>query len=106
MQVYLSTRRGTWVINRVWHKGLPIDIKKTRLSIFLYSFLPARLTNYMREKQVQERFDHKLYGLQPGHRFSQQHPMINDDLPKQNHIREQSLSKQILSQLIFINVLL
>ena len=33
------------------------------------------------EKALNERFDHKLYGLQPKHRLRAVHPTVQDDLP-------------------------
>ena len=40
---------------------------------------PDRL-NAMVEKQLNQKFDHTKYGLKPKHRFTQQHPMANDEL--------------------------
>ncbi|XP_043076185.1 flavin-containing monooxygenase 5-like [Puntigrus tetrazona] len=81
-QVYLSTRRGSWIVNRVGNKGVPSDmvLKKRALNWFL-GWMPAECSNKWREKQLNKRFDHKLYGLQPVHRIFSQHPTVNDDLP-------------------------
>ena len=35
----------------------------------------------MGQRAANQRFDHKKFGLQPDHGISQQHPMVNDDLP-------------------------
>ncbi|MEE6496162.1 hypothetical protein FKM82_002245 [Ascaphus truei] len=81
-QVFLSTRRGAWIVNRISDNGYPVDIVK--LSRFLYMMqnaLPSFLTNYIAEKGLNERFNHGNYGLLPRHRYLSQHPTINDDLP-------------------------
>ncbi|XP_067239559.1 flavin-containing monooxygenase 5-like [Chanodichthys erythropterus] len=81
-QVYLSTRKGTWILNRVGDNGLPSDMMfKNRMRGWINQMLPFGFINNLREKQLNKRFDHKLYGLQPAHRAFSQDPMINDDLP-------------------------
>ncbi|XP_073672785.1 flavin-containing monooxygenase 5-like [Garra rufa] len=81
-QVYLSTRRGSWIVNRVGDKGVPSDMifNKRALKCF-FRLLPVGFANKSREKQLNKRFNHKLYGLQPAHRVYSQHPTVNDDLP-------------------------
>ncbi|XP_041125783.1 flavin-containing monooxygenase 5-like [Polyodon spathula] len=81
-QVFLSTRRGSWVLNRVSDNGYPIDIMySTRIMELLKKYLPYSLLNWLGERKLNARFDHSLYGLQPEHRLFSQHPMMNDDLP-------------------------
>ncbi|XP_059369092.1 dimethylaniline monooxygenase [N-oxide-forming] 5 [Carassius carassius] len=81
-QVYLSTRRGSWILNRVGEKGVPSDmLLNNRMSNWLIQMLPVGFINNFGEKQLNKRFNHKLYGLQPAHRVFSQHPMVNDDLP-------------------------
>ncbi|XP_048064526.1 flavin-containing monooxygenase 5-like isoform X3 [Megalobrama amblycephala] len=81
-QVYLSTRKGSWILNRVGDNGLPSDmVYKNRMRGWIIQMLPVGFINGVREKQLNKRFDHKLYGLQPAHRVFSQHPMDNDDLP-------------------------
>uniref|UniRef100_A0A8C2GM15 Flavin-containing monooxygenase n=1 Tax=Cyprinus carpio TaxID=7962 RepID=A0A8C2GM15_CYPCA len=81
-QVYLSTRRGSWILNRVGDKGVPIDmLLNNRMNVCLSQMLPVGFINHFGEKQLNKRFNHKLYGLQPAHRVFSQHPMVNDDLP-------------------------
>ncbi|NXU76211.1 FMO5 monooxygenase, partial [Oreotrochilus melanogaster] len=81
-QVFLSTRRGAWVFNRVGDQGYPTDtIITTRMKIFLKYLLSSSMVNRLVEKQLNARFDHALYGLKPKHRILDQHPTINDDLP-------------------------
>jgi len=80
--VYLSTRRGSWVVNRVAHNGLPTDYIYNRHVIYdIRKYLPRRLVNYLVEKQMNDRFDHALYGVKPDHGFDAQHVTINDELP-------------------------
>ncbi|ROL55563.1 Dimethylaniline monooxygenase [N-oxide-forming] 5 [Anabarilius grahami] len=81
-QVYLSTRKGSWIINRVGDNGLPSDMMfRNRMRGWINQMLPVGFINNVREKQLNKRFNHKLYGLQPAHRVFNQEPMINDDLP-------------------------
>ncbi|XP_029818088.1 dimethylaniline monooxygenase [N-oxide-forming] 5 [Manacus vitellinus] len=81
-RVFLSTRRGAWILNRVGDQGYPIDtILTTRMKVFLQGLLsPSLACDYM-EKKLNARFDHTHYGLKPKHRVLHQHPTINDDLP-------------------------
>ncbi|XP_072919676.1 flavin-containing monooxygenase 5-like [Hemitrygon akajei] len=77
-QVFLSTRRGAWVITRVAESGYPADLTFTRRFYgLLISFLPELLIR----RSINSRFDHGNYGLQPSHSFYSQHPTVNDDLP-------------------------
>ncbi|KAG9466621.1 hypothetical protein GDO78_016353 [Eleutherodactylus coqui] len=80
-QVFLSTRRGVWLLNRVYDGGLPVDIVIfTRFfTIFLDAF--PSLVNTMLEYKANSRVDHENFGLKPRHRFLSQHPTISDDLP-------------------------
>ncbi|XP_056337116.1 flavin-containing monooxygenase 5-like [Danio aesculapii] len=81
-QVYLSTRKGSWILNRVGDNGIPSDMLfNRRLQIWFLKMLPVGFVNNVGEGRLNKRFDHKLYGLQPEHRFFSQHPMVNDDLP-------------------------
>ncbi|KAK6314025.1 hypothetical protein J4Q44_G00154840 [Coregonus suidteri] len=80
-QVYLSTRRGAWVVSRVGAGGLPGDLMGTsRLDGLLQKLFPSWITR-MIEKNLNQSFDHRLYGLQPKHGFFAQIPVVNDDLP-------------------------
>ncbi|KHN87427.1 Dimethylaniline monooxygenase [N-oxide-forming] 5 [Toxocara canis] len=80
--VTISTRRGTWLFNRVWTSGMPYDIYLlTRWYTFLIDHLPWTLCNEYVEYRLQQRLDHDTYGLRPYHRFFQQHPTLNDTLP-------------------------
>ncbi|XP_018425984.1 PREDICTED: dimethylaniline monooxygenase [N-oxide-forming] 5-like [Nanorana parkeri] len=81
-KVFLSTRRGAWVTHRVSKNGFPRDI--TNLSRFrnvIIKTLPSSVSNYMIESALNNRFNHCNYGLLAQHRFSGQHPTVNDELP-------------------------
>ncbi|KAG2461387.1 FMO5 monooxygenase, partial [Polypterus senegalus] len=69
-QVFLSTRRGCWVLNRILDDGLPYDmLLLTRFASLLKKILPLTFLNWMEEQKLNKRFDHKLYGLQAKHRY-------------------------------------
>ncbi|KAG0410167.1 hypothetical protein HPB47_012705, partial [Ixodes persulcatus] len=81
-QVWLSTRRGSWVIGRVGPRGQPFDAcYQTRLLNVLFHWLPYWLVCLACERAVEQRFDHGAYQLRPKHRIFGQHPMVNDALP-------------------------
>ncbi|XP_015278055.1 PREDICTED: dimethylaniline monooxygenase [N-oxide-forming] 5-like [Gekko japonicus] len=81
-QVFLSTRRGAWILNRVGDKGYPGDVVfSTRFNLLLKQFLLPYIVNNWVENRLNERFNHSHYGLKPQHRFLSQHPTINDELP-------------------------
>ncbi|NXD08584.1 FMO5 monooxygenase, partial [Nothocercus nigrocapillus] len=81
-QVFLSTRRGAWVLHRLAESGYPFDFSYiTRLTQILNSLVPLSVGSFVLERKLNARFDHALYGLQPQHRIFHQHPTINDDLP-------------------------
>ncbi|KAL3069903.1 hypothetical protein niasHS_015638 [Heterodera schachtii] len=79
--VTISTRRGTWVFNRVIQNGLPYDVVyQSRFYDWLMRILPWTIANDFHEHRMQQRMDHDMYGLRPAHRFFQQHPAVNDCL--------------------------
>ncbi|CAM4590695.1 unnamed protein product [Lepidochelys olivacea] len=81
-QVFLSTKRGAWILGRIGEEGYPLDtIYITRYMEFLMRIVPLSLLNYFAEKKLNAKFNHAIYGLQPAHRFFSQHPTFNDDLP-------------------------
>ncbi|KAM9689394.1 LOW QUALITY PROTEIN: flavin-containing monooxygenase 5 [Trichechus inunguis] len=84
-QVFLSTRRGAWILNRVGDHGYPFDVLfSSRLNYFKKKIVSQSLLNTLLENKMNQRFDHEMFGLKPKHRALSQHPTINDDLP--NHI--------------------
>ncbi|GFQ93171.1 dimethylaniline monooxygenase 5 [Trichonephila clavata] len=81
-KVYLSSRRGAWVLPRVGPKGHPFDAVFVRRYLhLLQNLLPYNLVCYVSEKQINERFNHDLYNLKPKHRIWSQHPTVSDTLP-------------------------
>lgn len=80
-QVYLSTRRGAWILSRVSDDGLPFDVLLlTRFQHLMSRCLPESVTNYTMERWLERHLNHRLYGLRPAHRWSAQHPTVCDDL--------------------------
>ncbi|KAL3078235.1 hypothetical protein niasHS_012122 [Heterodera schachtii] len=81
-KVYLSTRTGSWVINRVWEKGHPTDaVLLNRFAFALRAITPRGVQNRLIERKLNLRFDHERYGLRPSHRFLEAHVTVNDELP-------------------------
>ncbi|XP_043076163.1 flavin-containing monooxygenase 5-like isoform X2 [Puntigrus tetrazona] len=81
-KTFLSTRKGAWVIGRMVGRGLPLDMTMVRrVRDMIYSLLPRALLNWFGERSLNQRHDHKLYGLQATHRIFDQRTIINDDLP-------------------------
>ncbi|XP_028817550.1 dimethylaniline monooxygenase [N-oxide-forming] 5-like [Denticeps clupeoides] len=80
-QVFLSSRSGAWVVPRVGDGGLPVDVVSgIRLASLLMWLLPSWIDGVMKKK-LNQRFNHRLYGLQPSHGIFSQLPVVNDDLP-------------------------
>ncbi|XP_054419258.1 flavin-containing monooxygenase 5 isoform X1 [Pteronotus mesoamericanus] len=81
-QVFLSTRRGAWIINRVADHGYPNDVLfLSRFNYFVGKICGQSLMNTYLEKKMNQRFNHEMYGLKPKHRALSQHPTLNDVLP-------------------------
>ncbi|KAJ8376354.1 hypothetical protein SKAU_G00069340 [Synaphobranchus kaupii] len=80
-QLFLSTRRGAWVLNRVAEDGFPIDLQFNRVLQLVRSLLPFGFFCSIGENRLNHRFNHKLYALKPKHRLFSQHPTVNDELP-------------------------
>ncbi|KAK0411603.1 hypothetical protein QR680_005739 [Steinernema hermaphroditum] len=79
--VTISTRRGSWIFNRVAEGGMPYDVLlMTRYHDFMMETIPWTVANDWMEHRLQQRMDHDTYGLRPDHRFFQQHPTVNDAL--------------------------
>ena len=76
--VFLSTRRGAWVLSRMGKGGEPFDQQANRR---FASLIPFALRLYLFSKIVNDRFDHETFALRPQHPIGSQHPMVNDDLP-------------------------
>ena len=52
-----------------------------RTNVFLGQILPISWQMDDMEGRLNKRFNHETYGLRPKHRFLQQHPTVNDELP-------------------------
>ncbi|XP_029473740.1 dimethylaniline monooxygenase [N-oxide-forming] 2-like isoform X2 [Rhinatrema bivittatum] len=80
--VFLSTRRGAWLMSRVYDNGFPWDIVyTTRLKNWFRNILPPSIAIWLNAKKMNERFDHSNYGLQPRDSTQWKEPLFNDDLP-------------------------
>lgn len=68
--MYLSTRRGAWVIRQVSDNGVPVDMKyNTRFVAILLQLLPLNFLNWLSEKKLNAMYDHTMYALKPTHRY-------------------------------------
>ncbi|XP_055863035.1 flavin-containing monooxygenase 5 [Biomphalaria glabrata] len=77
-QVYLSSRRGAWIVPKTAFWGLPADMLANSRVVFT---LPMKLLDWFVQKQANFRIDHNTYGLRPHHGVLNSHPTINDELP-------------------------
>ncbi|XP_074076461.1 flavin-containing monooxygenase 5-like [Macrotis lagotis] len=81
-KVFLSTRRGSWIWQRIWDNGYPLDISLfTRFKTIIKKYLSNSIINKLSEDKLNARFDHAIYGLKPHHRFLSHQPTFSDDLP-------------------------
>ncbi|EGT34715.1 hypothetical protein CAEBREN_16251 [Caenorhabditis brenneri] len=81
-QVYLVTRRGSWVFNRLFDRGEPLDMAfNSKFQMFLTQTIPIPLVNWNMERLLNLRFDHEKYGLKPKHPPLCAHITVNDELP-------------------------
>lgn len=81
-QVFLSTRRGAWVLSRVFDHGYPWDIcYDTRFENFIRNTLPMPIVARLTETKMNQWFCHDNYGLQPVDRTQFKEPLLNDELP-------------------------
>ncbi|GFQ89026.1 dimethylaniline monooxygenase 5 [Trichonephila clavata] len=81
-QVYLSTRRGSWIMGRVGDNGKPYDLDfATRKNQFVGKFMSYDKKCKLMEEKLNMKFDHAAYNLKPKHRMFSAHPTMNDSLP-------------------------
>ncbi|XP_052092508.1 flavin-containing monooxygenase 5-like [Mytilus californianus] len=79
-RVVLSTRSGSWVIQRIGNKGMPFDMLGTTRAVqYFQKCLPLSLLNSLTEMQINARFDHEKYGLKPNYPPRAQDPLISDE---------------------------
>lgn len=81
-QVYLSTRSGAHVINRIGNSGLPYDYILIRPYLYqLLDILPANLVSWFFETcYLDLQFDQNLYAIKPNHRVFSKDPSLNDHI--------------------------
>ncbi|XP_006887484.1 PREDICTED: dimethylaniline monooxygenase [N-oxide-forming] 2 [Elephantulus edwardii] len=81
-QVFVSTRKGSWVMSRISEDGYPWDmVFHTRFSSMLRNVLPRTIVKWMMEQQMNQWFNHENYGLEPQNKYLMKEPVLNDDLP-------------------------
>ncbi|CAB3402591.1 unnamed protein product [Caenorhabditis bovis] len=81
-QVYLVTRRGSWIFSRLAARGEPLDLSvNTKFSMDYLKFVPLPIVNFVLEQSLNAKFDHERYGLKPKHPVTAAHPTLNDELP-------------------------
>ena len=69
-KVYLSTRRGTWLLPTTNTANEPWDLTfNTRFNYLGRRIIPKYIRNWLWEISLNERFDHVSAGIQPDHRF-------------------------------------
>ncbi|KAL8597538.1 hypothetical protein ACOMHN_033409 [Nucella lapillus] len=79
-QVYLSTRRGTWILSRLSPNGLPFDVMIVRRIIQYAKDIVPRAVTRITVKYITSRLNHDLICLTPeGGPFSP-NSAVNDDL--------------------------
>ncbi|GFT68127.1 dimethylaniline monooxygenase 2 [Nephila pilipes] len=81
-QVYLSTRSGAHVINRIGYKGLPYDYNLIRSYLYkLFDIFPANFVSWLFEKSYMDlRYNQKLYAVKPDHHIFSKDPILNDHI--------------------------
>ncbi|KAH7705965.1 CBN-FMO-2 protein [Aphelenchoides avenae] len=82
-KVYLSLRKGAYVIGRLGDRGRPIDLNLlTRFrTCFINKYTPKWLLARQMKRLLQCRFDHALYGLMPAESVLTSQVSLSDDLP-------------------------
>lgn len=78
---YVSCHRGNWFVNRLSGEGL-YDFKlKTRYYSKLSKVLPTSVSDSFLIDKLESRTNHRMLGLEPRHKPSEQVPVINDLFP-------------------------
>lgn len=82
-QVFLSTRKGSWIVNRIDSYGQPVDMVRTTQFMFWLkkNIIPEAVITKIIEAKLNQRFDHATYSLKPDFPPLAAHPTVNDDLP-------------------------
>ncbi|KAM4722882.1 dimethylaniline monooxygenase [N-oxide-forming] 2-like [Rhinophrynus dorsalis] len=80
-QVYLSTRRGVWVLRRLGDEGYPWDILfYTRFKNWLQNIVPPSIARWLIKNHMNNQFNHGLYAIQPESTVWKE-PLVNEELP-------------------------
>ncbi|XP_077132539.1 dimethylaniline monooxygenase [N-oxide-forming] 2-like [Ranitomeya variabilis] len=80
-QVYLSSRHGVWVLQRLAKGGLPFDLEFIcRFSNWINNILPAAVSRWMLKKYMNDQFNHELYNIQP-EGIAWKEPLVNEEFP-------------------------
>ncbi|KAH7711955.1 Protein FMO-5 [Aphelenchoides avenae] len=82
-KVYLTCRRGAYVVGRVADYGRPIDLGfLTRFrTYFVNQFAPRWFLEWLMKRMFMRRFDHALYGLMPNESVASAPIYLSDELP-------------------------
>uniref|UniRef100_A0A8C4X0Q6 Flavin-containing monooxygenase n=1 Tax=Eptatretus burgeri TaxID=7764 RepID=A0A8C4X0Q6_EPTBU len=81
-QVFMSTRDGAWVLDRVADNGYPFDMMIIRRSInVLRHWLPFEWMLRYEERKLNFKFNHVNFGVTPNFRLYSKQVTINDDVP-------------------------
>lgn len=93
-QVYLSTRCGAFVFNRVGRNGYPLDyLLLRRYLTWTLDYLPTNLLSwYLETFYIDNIFDHRLYFIEPKHHVLSKDPILND------HIASKLLSGSVIQK--------
>jgi dimethylaniline monooxygenase (N-oxide forming) len=82
LQVYVSSRRGVWLVGRLGTNGLPFDIiRNSRKNSVIQQLLPKTVISRMTRAVLNSRFSHTFYGLQPDYDVGAQAPAVSDEAP-------------------------
>ncbi|GFR01764.1 dimethylaniline monooxygenase 5 [Trichonephila clavata] len=81
-QVYLSTRAGAHILNRLGNRGLPCDHLLIRRYLYYFvDILPTNAASWLIETCfVDLLYDQKLYAVKPKHGILSQDPSVNDHI--------------------------
>lgn len=77
-QVYISTRRGSWIMPRLSTGGQPLDVYGLRRS---FNSIPKNIFSWLYQAKVKSFFKLANFGLEPLEKPGEQLLVINDELP-------------------------
>ncbi|KAM3915678.1 dimethylaniline monooxygenase [N-oxide-forming] 2-like [Leptodactylus fuscus] len=80
-QVYLSSRQGVWVFQRIAKGGLPFDLGFIRRYYnWINNIMAPAVSRWMLKKFMNDQFNHDLYCIQP-EGIVWKEPLVNEELP-------------------------